>query len=124
MVGLPTVGLARSTAPKQTASRKDDLEPTGGLQGLLLDALKRILFLTDHVASLKLGDENKRLRTVVARASERQSTGIVDVVGYFDNVVCQGDDEAGAGAECGGVRRQEFRTSRQQTQETSLKRAS
>ncbi|KAM7315808.1 dermonecrotic toxin SPH [Ixodes scapularis] len=32
-----------------------------------------------------------------------QSTGIVDVVGHFDNIVCQEDDEASAGAECGGV---------------------
>ncbi|CAN8020191.1 unnamed protein product, partial [Ixodes persulcatus] len=39
--------------------------------------------------------------------STRNLTGavdrtIVDVVGNIDNIVCQGDDEASAGAECGG----------------------
>ncbi|CAN7951908.1 unnamed protein product, partial [Ixodes pacificus] len=54
-----------------------------------------------------------------------QSTGIVDVVGHFDNIVCQGDDEASAGAKCGGVHRQEPRTSRDEEQLTdSSKRTS
>ncbi|XP_042147141.1 uncharacterized protein LOC115325931, partial [Ixodes scapularis] len=33
----------------------------------------------------------------------REVDRIVDVVGHFDNIVCQEDDEASAGAECGGV---------------------
>lgn len=40
----------------------------------------------------------------------------MDVVGHFDDTVCQEDDEASAGAECGGVHRQEPRTSRDKEQ--------
>ncbi|KAM7298681.1 hypothetical protein ISCGN_019257 [Ixodes scapularis] len=55
------------------ASQEDYLGPPGRLlHGLLLDALKRISFLTDQVGSL--GEGNKRLRAETTRVSERQAT--------------------------------------------------